>query len=97
MVELVWFRRNIRTRMKAGESLVDLMAPMTSTMSIDGRFIGGSCGCFVGGADGFDGGFDGGFEGFVGGFDGRVQKCFDGSFGGFQWLRWLRWWRRWIG
>ena len=33
MVELVWFRMTQR-RMKEGESLVDLMAPMTSTVAL---------------------------------------------------------------
>ena len=33
MVELVWFQDDAEARMKAGESLVDLMAPMTSTVA----------------------------------------------------------------
>ena len=73
--------------MKAGESLVDLMAPMTSTKAsmvdslvapMDGfdGFDGGSDGSVggsVGGIDGFDG-LDGGGVGLAEADDSRVQK-----------------------
>ena len=81
MVELVWIQDDAEAGMQAGESLVDLMAPMTFKVAFDGSFVAGSYGCFVGGSDGFDG-FDGGS---------------DGSEWWLRWLRWPRWWRRWIG
>ena len=70
-------------RMKAGESLVDLTALMTSTVaSMVASW--GSCGGVVGGSGGFDGGFDGfdggsdgsggGGAGWVEADDSRVQK-----------------------